>query len=104
MTKTQGNKLIAEFIGAKKLQETENTFSYEMYGLLECIDDGENEQHFFLPEDMKFHISWDWLMPVVEKCLQTGDNTDAWDEIFDALMTVDINTVYESVVEFIKEQ
>jgi hypothetical protein len=43
-------------------------------------------------------------MPVVQKCLRTGDNTDEWDNIFDALSLLSINAVYEEVVEFIKNK
>ncbi len=60
------NKLIAEFMGAKPLVLGGST-EYEMYGVLDCIEDGENEKHYFIDDEMRFHESWDWLMPVVEK-------------------------------------
>tara|TARA_R100001463_G_scaffold81195_1_gene135749 strand:+ start:456 stop:701 length:246 start_codon:yes stop_codon:yes gene_type:complete len=50
-----------------------------------------------------YHTSWDWLMPVVEKCVRTGDDTDKWDNIFNALTTLSIEKVYEEVVEFINQ-
>ena len=53
--------------------------------------------------DLQYHTSWDWLMPVIQKCIRTGDNTDEWDNIFDALSLLSINAVYEEVVEFIKD-
>lgn len=56
------NKRCAEFLGVKKSQYNE----YEMYGFISCIEDGENEQHFFKPEDMKFHSDWNWIMELVE--------------------------------------
>jgi len=52
---------------------------------------------------MRFHESWDWLMPVVSKCFKTGDDTHQWDNIMDAMFTCDINIVYAQVVEFINE-
>ena len=42
-------------------------------------------------EAMEYHTSWDWLMPVVEKI---GDEN---------LLSIDIDIVYDRVVEFIKE-
>lgn len=54
-------------------------------------------------EEMQYHNSWDWLMPVIEKCVRTGDDTDRWDNIFNTLTTLSIKEVYEEVVEFIKE-
>jgi len=63
--KKEGNELIARFLGCDNSMNADG--SYELYQYLECIEDGENEQHFFLPEDMKFHESFDWLMPVVDE-------------------------------------
>ena len=65
------NKLIAEFMGAKPLVLGGST-EYEMYGVLDCIEDGENEKHYFIDDEMRFHESWDWLMPVVEKIESLG--------------------------------
>ena len=48
----QGNKLIAKFIGMKY---DSNANVYE---------DDKNAYGLF---SLKFHSSWDWLMPVVEK-------------------------------------
>jgi hypothetical protein len=43
-----------------------------------------------LPQ-MHYQESWDWLMPVVEKI---GDEN---------LLSIDIDVVYDRVIEFIKE-
>ena len=59
----ENNKLIAEFMGAKPNKGGE----YEMYGIIQNIEDGENEQHLFFSSEMKFHTDWNWLMEVVEK-------------------------------------
>ena len=65
------NKLIAEFMGVKPLV-LGGSIEYEMYGVLDCIEDFPNEKHFFLDDEMRFHKSWDWLMPVVEKIENEG--------------------------------
>jgi hypothetical protein len=83
------NKLISEFMGVV-FHDDENQY---------CDSEG-----YYIGLDLKYHTSWDWLMPVVEKCLRIGDNTDEWDNIFDALSLLSINAVYEEVVEFIKNQ
>ena len=59
----EDSRLIAEYIGGRQ----EEHGDYEMYGIIESIDDGPDEKHFFLPSEMLFLSSWDWLMPVVEK-------------------------------------
>jgi hypothetical protein len=63
--KYDGNVLIAKFLGCDNSKNIDG--SYELYQYLECIEDGEGEQHFYLPEDMKFHESFDWIMPVVDE-------------------------------------
>jgi hypothetical protein len=77
----ENNKLIAEFMGTTYKQK-KNTHGVVLY-----------------------KVSWDWLMPVVEKCLiLTCDNDwHEWDlSIAETLRAVDKKTVYEEVVEFIK--
>lgn len=74
----EGNILIAEFLGCYKYPENsfDNVWSYEIYGHLDFVDDGEYEKHYYLPSEMKFHSSWDWLMPVVEKIEGLGYDTE----------------------------
>ena len=76
------NKLIAEFMG---LSIKEGVCYYT------DVDDmfpmGIEVEEPYLP----YHTSWDWLMPVVEKI---GDEN---------LLSIDIDRVYDRVVEFIKE-
>jgi hypothetical protein len=43
--------------------------------------------------------SWDWLMPVIDKCYQEHMSK----HIAEAVMTCNINEAYKVVVEFIKE-
>ena len=84
------NKLIAEFMGFYRTEK-----GYIMGG----FGDGT----FGLAEELHFHTSWDWLMPVVSKCFKTGDDTHQWDNIMDTMFTCDINIVYAQVVEFINQ-
>ena len=83
------NKLIAEFMGYRVFNKDTKCYSPK-------YDDGT-----IAP--MQFDKSWDWLMPVVNKCYKTGDDTHQWDDLMDAMFTCDISIVYEQVVEFIKE-
>ena len=67
---TENNKIIAEFMGAKEII-TETTHriykEFEMYGIIESIEDREDTKHFYQPEEMLFNSDWNWLMEVVEK-------------------------------------
>jgi hypothetical protein len=51
---------------------------------------------------MQFDISWDWLMPVVNKCY-TSNMQHPNDDITQGLIDVDIKATYQAAVEFIKE-
>ena len=51
----ENNKLIAEFM------------MFETVGDLHLIPFDNTDNDTYLPEHMKFHSSWDWLMPVVDK-------------------------------------
>ena len=79
------NVLIAEFMGMK-------------YSDDRSFNDGEWTHS--IRSLNKFQTSWDWLMPVIDKCYQEHMSK----HIADAVMTCDIDKVYEAVVEFIKNQ
>jgi len=99
------NKLIAEFMGAVGTPKY-NPTEWDVYitGSLDVDSDDENAQHFYTPDEMKYHTSWDWLMPVVQKCFDTQQPSEGQHYfINESLLTMDIEVVYDRVVEFIKE-
>lgn len=58
----EGNKIIAEFMGGKlKVYNISNAEYYIM----------SNKQKW-MPEELKYHTSWDWLMPVYVKMQNIG--------------------------------
>lgn len=83
----EGNKLIAEFIG----------WQYNSKGFWE-------QTIFDFHKELKFHKSWDWLMPVVEKILYNTPNSEKWAiyKISDYVGSIDIKSTYKTVIEFIK--
>lgn len=60
MDYTETNKLIAEFMGAK-LSGGDETFDFL------GIQPSNEFFQFWHVTQLKYHTSWDWLMPVVEK-------------------------------------
>jgi hypothetical protein len=61
MNYTESNKMIAEFMGAKPRKPSSWGQYYEFY-------DNEGLIHREVRDDsMKYHTSWNWLMPVVAK-------------------------------------
>lgn len=69
----EGNKLIAEWFGYVTDGNENPRFYVEDH--LECIVNGidywettdEEWSSWLYPKQMKFHSSWDWLMPVIDK-------------------------------------
>ena len=58
----------------------------------------------YLLEHLQYHTSWDWLMPVVEKCFEKQEEVsdDLSFKLNDALLETNIESLYRVVVEFIK--
>ncbi len=81
----ENNKMIAEFMGDISSMNAKVSFSKN------C---GVN--------DLQYHLSWDWLMPVVDKCY-TSNIQHPNDDITQGLIDVDIESTYNAVVEFINQ-
>ena len=89
------NKLIAEFMGYKVMEE-EKFLTYD-------YPKGTDLTKIMVDVAMKYHTSWDWLMPVVEKCFDTQQPSEGQHYfINESLLTMKIEVVYDRVVEFIK--
>lgn len=84
------NQLIAEFIGMTYGDPNDNSVMIQM----------TPQGNEVVPiESMKYHESWDWLIPVIDKCYQEYMSK----HIAEAVMTCNINEAYQVVVEFINE-
>jgi len=102
MKTTEGNKLIAEFMRQESMTESEQD-SY-----------GYNPQDF--TDDLpNYDLSWDWLMPVVEKIESLGYfcMINKWTSVYagskDSRLSITaiegkskIKNTHEAVVEFIQ--
>ena len=85
------NKLIAEFMGWTPCDSNDNT----MYAT------PQDHSAAWSTDEMRFHESWDWLMPVIESIDHL--QYELVQGIEDALATRHIGDTYQAVVEFIKE-
>ena len=84
------NKLIAEFMGIHSpLGDDGWIIDYE--GVI-----GDNKCYL----DLKFHESWDWLMPVVQKVEAVNEGVPS--ELWNVSLYSYHEEVYDAVVEFIK--
>ena len=90
------NKLIAEFMGVPQGKHTH--FMVEPFALESYAD----------VDDLKYDASWDWLMPVIEKCLvgeaeQSDEISNTTiKNIYEGICNQDISQAYKSVITFIK--
>ncbi len=107
MTTEEGNKVIAEFMGAKW------QFQGKPYHKDGWWFDNRPTQHasaWHDTEDLQYHSSWDWLMPVVEKIsdmdnvylveINLGHTAIHSDKIFENLKE-GICGVWLAVIDFI---
>ena len=88
------NKLIAEFMGVV-FHDDENQY-YNADGL-------------HIGNTLQYHTSWDWLMPVIEKCYHIGAGENEIGDITHAILDYDIastknqaKVIHQAAVEFIK--
>ena len=90
----KSNKLIAEFMGLETIDRC-------YFEHLTKEGDRELTHHILL----KYHTSWDWLMPVTKKCLDAYHieqmNDDLNFNFYDSIGNMD--ATYKTVVEFIKQ-
>ena len=97
------NRIIAEFMGAKPCKQHPNT------QLFLTIKDNKNPslQYWHL---LKYHKSWDWLIPVVHKCYKlqykkgwSKSNCLQYCMSSDYFMVENaIELVYKEIIVFIK--
>lgn len=88
----EGNKLIATFHGAA-YNHVQNYYLIKSLSFMGSIG------------QMKYHTSWDWLMPVVEKINKIHNEVDIYKQlskVMEALWLIDIRHLWLAVVEFIK--
>ncbi len=108
MTTMESNRLIAEFMGGvlifpdtcnygvfKFSKEDKHKFTY---------DTEPTTENGIAQGMLKFHKSWDWLMPVVVECFNRNDEDNLSNHQFilnDALLETNIDSLYKAVVNFI---
>ena len=92
-TTEQNNRMIAEFMGFVSTNscirdgETGKYYDFHGHNNFPCIKETEIciesewgyglvEADYLFLSDLKFHTSWDWLMPVVEQIESLGYDTE----------------------------
>ena len=128
---TKNNKIIAKFMGLKaEFVEYDREFNNPIYvvysnthlffrnfkvndvSLKQGFDKENPLEYFYKFLKFKYHSSWDWLMPVVEKIESSKREEDEFDIFGNCVQVGDnefvgktkIEAVYMAVVEFIKKK
>ena len=92
------NKLIAEFMGMEKERHTDGRYLFTT-----DMEETKGIDTRFT-EELYFHISWDWLMTVVDKIFSIAvkdENIEVFYEVVNHIP--DRHETYKSVVKFIIE-
>ena len=100
------NKIIAEFMGGQYVDEHLIEFE-NFYSIKDIGDEFEYTNCFDSDNELKFHSSWDWLMPVANEIIKSREEQNAdWDltDLKYALCTTNIEWVYKAVINFIKHK
>jgi len=95
----ESNKIIAEFMG---FTYEKNIGWYDNDMLMsQNVYDNQDGNCF---DELLFDKSWDWLMPVVEKCLigEAEREDFIYQEIYEGLTNISLSQTYKAVIEFIK--
>jgi hypothetical protein len=93
----EGNKTIAEFMSKKTPSNRIDKYWLTV--------PGKDLKHWIDAYDLKYHSSWDWLMPVLKKIKEVNSTLDA-DEvrfiIFELSLFDDISDVWLATLQFIQ--
>ena len=105
MENIENNKLIVEFMGYKlHYIDYENKMPYYVHNE-KYLENPKSIIRIDKGETLQYHSNWSWLMPVVSKIYSMDEYRDykyGWYHIRSIELTTDIESVYNSVVEFIK--
>lgn len=113
----KGNALISEFLGATVeptyINESSGTTWYRVEGdwVVEWRKKGFRTGGFgkkAMLENLDFHKSWDWLMPICKelvflKEVNDKEGHDRWIKALDSVVIIyDIDLVFSTVIQFIE--
>lgn len=107
----EGNKLIAEFMTPwRDKRKKSYPFPFPVIETIPAkhlmgyghVPEGEIKHFEGTPDMMKYHSSWDWLMPVIKKCKEANPLAYSGSYIQINLNKLEIQETWLAVVEFIK--
>ncbi len=102
---TENNKLIAEFMELKPKQDCHDhsLYSYNDMPFYSIREKSYDKVMDGICGYVKYHSSWDWLMPCIGKISNQCEEPEELDDLKYALLCNDINTAYDFVVDYLKQ-
>lgn len=101
----EGNRLIAEFMGACNKQTAPNIIKAYVKEDEVCfhaeIEPTKKRKSVYKLTKLKYHSSWNWLMPVIGKISENCEEPEELDSLKYALLCDDINTAWSFVVDYL---
>lgn len=95
------NELIAEFDGWTEDEHSQNYYRHNKQNGFRGMPIG----CFY--QNMMYHLSWDWLMPIIHKIHSLGNDPEIWESNYffhvdTKAIWASIDKVYADVILFIK--
>ena len=108
MKTIENNKLIAEFMGGKLHKNwTSKIYPKPKNTIIFPVGKQPTKDACCLwcPEQLQYHLFWDWLMPVIDKCREKDPPMTILEYnqyIMASFDYLDIEKTYKAVIEFIE--
>ena len=99
------DELIVNFMGVKSIMLAPDAYTYSDGIYCTIREDNPEKVMKGIIKYVKYATSWEWLMPVVHKCLAICHERilNEWEASFaDKFMACSLKSLYDEVIAFIK--
>jgi hypothetical protein len=106
------NKLIIDFMGIKPKMESPDTYTYVDFPFISIKENNPEKVMEGIIDYVKYHKSWDWLMPVIRKIIRDNQfktvdecSKEEWFYITSVArmyIGVDLHLAHNYVIEYIR--
>jgi hypothetical protein len=97
------DKLVCLFMGIKPKSVTPDLYYWSDSPFFYVSEHTPEQVMDAIIKYVKYRTSWDWLIPVVKKCLiGEGENGYNYQNLYDAICKVNITDTFNEVINYIK--
>ena len=96
-----GNEKIVRFMGLKPKMESPDVYTYSDGVFFSVRENNPEKVMESIIKYVKYHLSWDWLMPVIGKISSNCEEPEELDDLKYALLCDDIETAWKFVVDYL---